>query len=202
MTSTNRKHRNVVWKLHYVDIEIPKMIDDYNHWMNAVDRTDQYIAYYRPVLRCYRTWMPIMMHCLNIIRTNAYVIAKNREPTYKSKDFIVEFIACLNARASAERLRMVTHSSEKKSKGGRKVSGVKRKRMSPVNPKMSERRFEGKIENHVVTLHVAKQKQCVYCAYLKAKGEGITDKPKRVKRMCMYCNVHLCKDHFDSYHGR
>jgi hypothetical protein len=52
-TATNKTHLRTVWGDDPVKIiEIPKAIDDYNHWMNGVDKADQLIAYYRPKLRC------------------------------------------------------------------------------------------------------------------------------------------------------
>ena len=62
-TATNRNHIRTVWgDNHTRDVFIPGIIDDYNHWMLGVDKSDQYIAYYRPnlcgsPLRC--VWTPI-----------------------------------------------------------------------------------------------------------------------------------------------
>ena len=50
-TATNQNHVNRVWGRNAVkEIEIPKVIDNYNHWMLGVDKSDQYIAYYRPAI--------------------------------------------------------------------------------------------------------------------------------------------------------
>ena len=71
--STNRNHLNTVWgNSPKVAIDIPEVIDDYNHWMLGVNKADQYISYYRPNVRCVRTWMPLFLHCLDIIRANSY----------------------------------------------------------------------------------------------------------------------------------
>eukprot|EP00957_Ditylum_brightwellii_P192313 14639681-Ditylum_brightwellii.AAC.1 len=37
-----------------VEVEIPNLIDDYNHWMCGVDITDQKISYYHPDFHCIR----------------------------------------------------------------------------------------------------------------------------------------------------
>ena len=51
-TNTNRNHSNAVWGSRGVtEIEIPGVIDDYNHWMGGVDKADQLIAHCRPSLR-------------------------------------------------------------------------------------------------------------------------------------------------------
>ena len=68
-TDTNKRHLDTVWPtgVHKVAVEIPKVIDDYNHWMLGVDLADQLISYYRPRLRCRRNWMPIMFHMFDCI---------------------------------------------------------------------------------------------------------------------------------------
>lgn len=56
-------------------INIPKVIYC-NHWMLGVDVADQLIAYCRPRIRCRRTWISLMSHCLDIIRINTFIITK------------------------------------------------------------------------------------------------------------------------------
>ena len=56
----NRKHVQLIWgNDHRKELTIPQIVNDYNHWMLGVDMVDQLIAYYRPKIRCKRTWMPI-----------------------------------------------------------------------------------------------------------------------------------------------
>ena len=53
ITQKNKAHVEKVWgKLGKIIIGIPKLIDDYNHWMGGVDLADQRIAYYMPDLCC------------------------------------------------------------------------------------------------------------------------------------------------------
>ena len=48
ITDKNKGHVQLVWgDNHTVNINIPLLIDDYNHWMLGVDVADQLIAYYR-----------------------------------------------------------------------------------------------------------------------------------------------------------
>ena len=58
------------WRFH------KKIKNNYNHWMLGVDVVDQLIASYQPKLWCQRTWMPIFLHCLDILRVNLYVLYK------------------------------------------------------------------------------------------------------------------------------
>ena len=71
------------------------MIDDYNHWMLGVDKSDQLIAYYRPALRVRRYWMAMMFHGLDIIRVNSYIVHKNKmqDEALTHKDYTCELIA-------------------------------------------------------------------------------------------------------------
>ena len=56
------------------EIKIPKVIDDYNHWMGGVDKADQLISSYRPNVRCRRVWMPMIFHAMDVLRINAYIV--------------------------------------------------------------------------------------------------------------------------------
>ena len=77
VTLLNRTHVSKIWGTHpRTNIFIPKLVDDYNHWMGGVDIADQRIAYYHPSFQFRRTWMPIFIQLLSIIRTNSYVIQK------------------------------------------------------------------------------------------------------------------------------
>lgn len=58
----------------YVEgVEISLTINDYNYYMLGVDKSDQLVAYYRPILQFRRTWMPMMLQASNLTWSNAYV---------------------------------------------------------------------------------------------------------------------------------
>ena len=64
-----------IWKESSVaNVKIPQIINNYNYWMLGCDLCDQMIAYYRAKVRCQRTWMPIMFHCLDVLCVNSYVL--------------------------------------------------------------------------------------------------------------------------------
>lgn len=100
VTKQNKLHVKTVWgDDHVKEIEIPYMIDDYNHWMLGVDKSDQYISYYRPELRCQRYWMPIMFHCLDIIRVNAFIVCREVSGVkIGHKEFVIALINALLGR--------------------------------------------------------------------------------------------------------
>ena len=72
--------------------------------MLGVDLVDQLIAYYRPRIRCRRTWMSLLLNCLDIIQVNSYVLYKetsylhslvDNDKIYSHKQFLVEFVNSL-----------------------------------------------------------------------------------------------------------
>lgn len=68
-TDTNKDHIEVVWgSKPRVAIPIPKLVNDYNHFMLAVDLADQYIGYYDARVRCRRIWMPMFLHAMQVAR--------------------------------------------------------------------------------------------------------------------------------------
>ena len=76
-TIKNQVHVDKVWGLNgKTEVFIPKLIDDYNHWMGGVDLVDQHIAYYHPNVRYRRNWLPIFIQLLSIIRTNLFIVHK------------------------------------------------------------------------------------------------------------------------------
>ena len=56
--------------------------------MLGVDVVDQLIAYYQPKIRCRRTWMPIFLHCLDIllVLVNSYILCKETAKEHSDVD--------------------------------------------------------------------------------------------------------------------
>ena len=103
VTKLNFSHVSKTWGSNpRVNIKIPKLVDDYNHWMGGVDLADQHIAYYHPSFQFRRTWMPIFVQLLSIIRSNCFIIKKNllEGRSLKSKRFVHCFIFELMSLAS------------------------------------------------------------------------------------------------------
>ena len=83
ITNKNRNHVGDVWGDNgCVEVFIPTLIDNYNHWMGGVDLSDQRIAYYHPDMRCYRNWIPMFIQILSMVRNNSYLVYCDH---YKSK---------------------------------------------------------------------------------------------------------------------
>ena len=56
------------------EIKIPKVINDYNHWMGGVDKANQLISNFWPNLRYRRVWLPIMFYAINVLQINTYIV--------------------------------------------------------------------------------------------------------------------------------
>jgi hypothetical protein len=71
------------------ELAIPKIIDDYNHFVNRVGVADQYRSYYSLELISSRTWLPLFYWLLDTALTNSYIIFKkvHTDKAMTLKDF-------------------------------------------------------------------------------------------------------------------
>jgi len=204
-TKTNKQHLQTVWgQQAVVDVFIPLFIDDYNHWMLGVDKNDQLVAYYRINLRCRRTWMPIMLHALDLMRTNAFIVFNSLNGgDCVHKDFVEQWVHTLLGRAAAAKFQHTRAAHAAARLDG--PPGLKKRRMSSKNPTLPAERLNCSKETRKEVV-VKAQRKCKYCSYLKlkAKNDGQEDsvKVKSVTRTCSECFEHLCKEHFNVYHDQ
>ena len=186
---------------HRRDIEIPQVVDFYNHKMLGVDLCDQLISYFTPKLRCRRTWMPLMIQCLNIVRVNAYLIHKALAASVCShKDFLEQMILSLLTRAQTEASRPLRHSLAPT----QSHLPEKRRRVSTRNPQLPDERLAGERSSHRRVVSQLRR-SCAYCCYLRAehKVQKLPGNPPSIAittRMCLKCDVYLCHGHHDKYH--
>ena len=150
--------------------------------------------------------MPIMFHCLDALRINAFIVYKEMTGTaaVDHKVFLAEWIETLLDRATSESVRLGTRSRSRSNTPD--PFPRQRRRISSKHPTLPDCRLTG---DRSVHLHVrvpgATQRACAYCSYLRAraKAQGQDELPdiSRVVMNCSACNVRLCKAHFDVYHG-
>ena len=103
ITVNNKAHLESVWgKEGKVKINIPKLIDDYNHWMGGVDLVDQRIAYYQADLRCLRTWLPMFLQIMSIVRANSFIVYSQikKKDALSRKEFTLGMIKALMRKAN------------------------------------------------------------------------------------------------------
>ena len=212
-TKTNSMHINSVWGDNYeTDINIPECIDDYNRWMGGVDLSDQFISYYRPEIRCRRTWIPHMLHALNIARVNAYVALKalwDKPDLPSHKEFVMLWISELLNKAVIADLPKAPLTRRQSSEIllTTKQHLPKRPRVSKLWPALEPCRKIGDPTSHTAVVGL-KQRKCRYCCtkaalFKKDNASAASShcpKIKRVRRGCNVCNVNLCKEHFELYH--
>src|SRR3954468_20541902 len=62
-------------------IEIPHMVNDYNHYIGGVDTADQLRSYNSTQLRARRNWVPLFFWLLDIALVNSFILAKLKNQT-------------------------------------------------------------------------------------------------------------------------
>lgn len=78
-TSSNAANvRKVFGNAARKEILIPKVINDYNHFMGGVDIADQFRSYYDCQLIVFHTWMPLMFWLIDTAIVNSYIIYKQQ----------------------------------------------------------------------------------------------------------------------------
>ena len=68
--------------------------------MLRIDLLDQIIAHYSPKLQCRQTWMPIILHCLDVLHIDTHILHKEmckrpevEEKENGHKEFLLDFIS-------------------------------------------------------------------------------------------------------------
>jgi hypothetical protein len=94
-----------------VEIDAPKVVADYNDYMNAVDKLDQKISYYMGALKSNKWWRRVFFYFLQVSMINSYIFAKSKNPSITDKypkqlSFIEELANCLIGDYSTERHTM------------------------------------------------------------------------------------------------
>ena len=144
--------------------------------MLGVDVADQLIAYYRPNVRCRRTWMPLMLHWLNCTRVNSFVTHKGvcgKARAFSQKSFLITWIKHMLARAHKADVDKhpspVTRSrSVEVAKRYRKTANLKRFRFKTVGElSLPHERLLDPLRHHPKA--VGKQNKCTYCRYLNLR---------------------------------
>ena len=229
ITQNNKGHVQEVWgddgkKAIY----IPRLINDYNHWMGGVDIADQRISYYQSDLRCRRNWIPMFIQLLAIIRSNSYIVHRSvkKDKALSHKKFTLEMIESLMNTAQHHYIN--PRSTPKSSP---ESSTEKKRSLPPLTPrqfartkknstmesllvKYPHRKYLPRVAHQRIQSEGKKSGSCVWCAqlYCIKRTEGVeVNWQKMVKRTTMVCGYccsfenenkvcFLCEDHFDVFH--
>merc|ERR1712203_1174807 len=184
------------------------------------------IAYYRPKLRCRRTWMPIMLHCFDVLRINCYILYQETSTDCEEiedreildhKPFLCKFIDCLIRRANVSRIAArTTRLSTTQVDTNIHHDPMNKICFSVNNPSLD---IYDELRSRPVPHYAipASQKECCYCRflYMKAKAKHakaaktrhaiettVLPKSKRPRKKCNICRVNLCDEHFGLFHSR
>ena len=160
--------------------------------------------------------MQILLHCLDIIRVNSYVLYKetaskhpavNDDEMDTHKEFLIEFTNTLILRAQKE---STAHSVTRQETPVGEVEPVihlnrtRQVRFSRTRPSLSTFDHVQFIPgNHQLIRH--DQQKCKYCQYLHCVATVNKEPLPEVNRtylMCQICKVSLCKNHKDLFHAR
>lgn len=209
VTNKNKANVKTVWGPDYVrDIEIPKMVDDYNDSKTGVDGGDQLISYYAPDMRMRRTWMPQFLHSANASRANSFAHhrAYCKEHALKSRQFMVEWIRCFMLRAARYQSTYASRCQSLASAPTSAAPKSQRHRTSHLRPTLPENRLDPTL--HHVPVLTSTQRACIFCRFLRAWKklmhpdweDDALPKIRRPRRKCLGCDVFLCKKCFDVYH--
>ena len=156
----------------YIQIQQPRVIKDYNHFMGGVDRMDQNISSYRIGVRTKKWWWPLFAFLPDMIVQNCWLLYRktpgNRENSMDLLDF----------RRNIVRIYIMRFSQ--RSAIGRPVVRARRR----LNRVPDAVRLDGR--NHFIH-PIATQRRCANCG-------------KKSKRICSKCNVALHDTCFIDFH--
>ncbi|CAG8698995.1 19887_t:CDS:2 [Cetraspora pellucida] len=75
----NANVQNIFGEASQKEILIPKIINDYNHFMGSVDTADQFRSYYNCQITSLCNWLPLMFWLIDMAIVNSYIIYKQKD---------------------------------------------------------------------------------------------------------------------------
>ena len=162
------------------DLPIPRLIDDYNHYMGGVDIANQLRAVYETHRKAWRSWWPLFYWCLDTAAVNAYKIshllrAKRQLPQLTHADFREALYIALFTQGRCEQERERKQEQEQEQE-------QKREREQAPQPQPGQ---------HELLRHKTRQ-SCQWCLY-KTKKHSLKPQVKQTYFTCQSCLIRLCK---------
>ena len=172
-------------------MEIPKVIDDYNHWMGGIDRNEQLISNYRHQLHCKHIWMPLMLHSLDVLHVNAYLAHVGLQTEVNNwleqKEFILLLVEIMQERAIVMEYRRLRSAHEHTNTPS---PANKQQRINPSKPRLPIERLEPPLDAHVHTFSKTRS-TCKYCRFLNLRSKQLH--PKQAPPKVCKCLPNVCK---------
>ena len=151
-------------------IRQPKCIQRYNRFMNAVDRSDQYLAKYNLLHKCVRWWKTLFFHMIDISLVNGFIIFQQYRKAHPELEAL-----CRPSKYGVLEYREAVI---------RQLIGLKEIDNPPVyKSSNSSKSHSGCHSGHLPEFTDIKR-NCKLC-YMKTKKE------KKVFSICTQCNVYL-----------
>jgi hypothetical protein len=161
-TSTNEAiARRIFGEEVIKELEIPFFINDYNHYINGVDLTNQYRSFYEVYLKDYRNWLPLLYFFINAAVVNAWRI----QYIYKQQHGATRLPAQLFFR---ERLYQ-------------QLFGF----ASQANTSLPNQRLNTSVKHHRIQLNG--RKACMWCQYKRKTGHLNTQRASQSRTGCAEC---------------
>jgi len=190
---TGRKKQEYV---HVRPLPIPKMVDDYNHFMNGVDIADQLRATFTTEQQTSRTWMPLFYYLLDTAICNAYILSEHyrkSKPSYDPK----------------KRIRG-THRAFRKALIDALLLQYK---VAPTRIYTNPRHLPISRLDQPIQIHMKKKAsypgKCLFCRFSKDMcqvrlghigGIGTGMKVRMTRTLCNHCGIYLCGNCFNPFH--
>jgi len=184
------------------ELSIPKVIDDYNHYMGGVDIADQLRGYYNCQLIVHRNWFPLLFWLLDTVLVNCSLLYnKVVNENVKSKSFRIDLVWGLikdvmdNDNSISTRSMSTTtclYDNEESF-----FPQTKTKSKGPYVTKNFELPISRLLPGNHFPEWREKRGECVYCRYLtrnsrESSSSSSSSSIPQSQLWCIECNVPLC----------
>jgi hypothetical protein len=198
----------------FKDIDIPKIIDDYNHHMNGVDKQDQRRSYYSIVTqhRTSRIWMPLFFFLLDTVMVNSHLVGvllgcpmkENKSYYHDVIEHLLYGQTVLETVQLRSRNRANDHDPAAPDNGQESNCGIISQ--SNIRKVYVSKKFKPPLSRRTnlphkqVRLEGEARMHCVYCRW-QAKLHNKNRHSCQTRFACNICKVPLCRDScFEKWH--
>jgi hypothetical protein len=184
---------------------IPKVVDDYNHYIGGVDIADQYRSNYIIQHPVRRTWYPLFFWLLDVSIVNSFLIykIKHGKKNASHKKFRMDILW--------ELIKEAIQLKKSKFKGKKKVKVKEQesfwKKKSSYLTKNFKLSVDRLFENKHLPTYTNQRKSCTWCREIYHKKHNQASKsPVKTNIYCSFCDVFLCcnssRNCFFDYHTK
>jgi hypothetical protein len=173
-------------------LSIPEAIDDYNHYIDRVDITDQ-LQVFSTQQRGVKPWKPLFYWLLDSTIINAFWLSEHQRKTQLSRRDKVQSIHQTFCKALVSELLKDLFPK------------APRQTYVTTNTALSNIQLTRPIEIHRQISE--KQAPCVFCRWSRVTKKGRTTKViaksanvYKTTLVCSHCSINLCRECFNVFH--